>query len=65
MVTVVIEVTGERLVFRHLNTVTQLMGKLKLKQGEVLVIQGGELLTPDRKIAHGSEVRVRHVVSRG
>jgi sulfur carrier protein len=65
MVTVVIETTGERVEFRHLNTVTQLLGKLKLKQCDVLVIQEGELLTPDRKISHGSEVRVRHVVSRG
>jgi sulfur carrier protein ThiS len=65
MVTVVIEATGERLEFRSLNTVTQLLNKLKLKPGEVLVIRGRELLTPDRTIGREGEIRVRHVVSRG
>lgn len=65
MVSVFIETTGERLEFRRLNTVTQLLNKLKLKPGEVLVIRGRELLTPDRTIGHEGEIRVRHVVSRG
>ena len=65
MVTVYIETTGEKLEFRKLNTVTQLLNKLSLKPGEVLVIRGRELLTPDRTIGHEGEIRVRHVVSRG
>ncbi|MBI4805608.1 MAG: hypothetical protein HY795_10285 [Desulfovibrio sp.] len=65
MITVVLESTGERIEFRRLNTVTQLLGKLKLKPSEVLVIRGRELLTPDRKVGHEGEIRVRHVVSRG
>ena len=65
MVTVFIETTGQRLEFRKLNTVTQLLNKLSLKSGEVLVIRGRELLTPDRTIGHEGEIRVRHVVSRG
>ncbi|MFZ5425896.1 MAG: hypothetical protein ACOZEN_02890 [Thermodesulfobacteriota bacterium] len=65
MVNVVIESTGERIEFRHLNTVMQLLGKLKLKSTEVLVIRGSELLTPDRKIGHEGDIRIRHVVSRG
>ena len=65
MVTVFIETTGQRLEFRKLNTVTQLLNKLAFKPGEVLVIRGRELLTPDRKIGHEGEIRVRHVVSRG
>jgi len=65
MVTVLIESTGERLEFRHLNTVTQLLGKLGVAPIQVLVIREGELLTPDRAIGHTGEIRVRHVVSRG
>lgn len=65
MVSVFIEATGERLEFGRLNTVTQLLNKLKLKPGEVLVIRGRELLTPDRAIGRAGEIRIRHVVSRG
>lgn len=65
MVNVLIECTGERLEFPHLNTVMQLLGKLKLKSTEVLVIWGDELLTPDRRIGREGDIRIRHVVSRG
>ena len=65
MVTIIMESTGERHEFRKVNTVIQLLNKLKLKSSEVLVIRGRELLTPDREIGTQGEIRVRHVVSRG
>ena len=65
MVTVVIQPGGETITFPRLNTVTQLLGKLKLKPTEVLVIRGRELLTADRRIAPGDELIVRSVISRG
>lgn len=65
MVRVHIEATGERLEFRRINTVLQLLGRLGLKSTEVLVIRGGELLTQDRFVGHEADIRIRHVVSRG
>lgn len=65
MVRVFIESTGETREFRHINTVMQLLGKLGYKSTEVLVIRGRELLTQDRTVGHGADIRIRHVVSRG
>lgn len=65
MVTVVIQPGGETLTFPRLNTVTQLLGKLKLKPTEVLVIRGRELLTADRRIGPDDHLIVRSVISRG
>jgi len=65
MVTVVLQPGGERIEFPRLNTVTQLLGKLKLKHTDVLVIRGRELLTPDRRIGPDDALIVRSVISRG
>lgn len=46
-------------------TVTQLLNRLGLRQGEALVARNGELLTPDRRIETGDSILVRKVVSRG
>jgi len=65
MVNIVMESTGELIQYRKVNTVIQLLNRLKLKSSEVLVIRGRELLTPDREIGTEGEIRIRHVVSRG
>lgn len=64
-VTVTMEREGETLEFSTLNTVLQLMHKLKLGVNDALIIRGDELLTPDRRIHTGDEIVVRTVVSRG
>lgn len=46
-------------------TVTQLLNKLGIRQGEALVARNGELLTPDRRIETGDSILVRKVISRG
>ena len=46
-------------------TVTQLLNRLELKPGEVLVIRDGGLLTPDREILPGDAITLRSVVSSG
>ena len=65
MVTVVMQPGGETVTFPRLNTVTQLLGKLKLKPTEVLVIRGRELLTVDRRLGPEDQLIVRSVISRG
>jgi sulfur carrier protein len=65
MIRVTIEPGGETLEFPRLNTVLQLLNKLGLGVNEALVARGGVLLTPDRRLAHGDEVLVRRVASRG
>lgn len=64
-VRVTMEREGEVLEFPRLNTARQLLNKLGLAGDEALVIRGGELLTPDRKLDRGDEITVRTVVSRG
>lgn len=46
-------------------SVTQLLNRLKLKPGQVLVIRDGGLLTPDRGILPGDNITLRNVTSAG
>ena len=47
-------------------SVRQLLNIVKAQATTVLVIRNGkELLTPDRKLSHGDEIIVRTVVSSG
>ena len=64
-ITVRIEPDGEVREFPSLNTVLQLLNKLSLFPTQALVIRGGELLTPDRKLKQGDGIVVRKVVSSG
>lgn len=64
-VTVQLERECETLTFPKLNTVLQLLNKLKLGVNDCLVIRDGELLTTDRKIKAGDHITVRTVISMG
>ena len=46
-------------------SVTQLLNRLNLKPGQVLVIRDGGLLTPDREIMPGDQITLRNVTSAG
>jgi sulfur carrier protein len=65
MITVRLEPDCRELQFPKLRTVLQLLHKLGLGQGAVLIIRDGELLTPDRRLAPGDTIIVRRVTSRG
>jgi len=65
MVTVHLEPEGQTLEVKKANTVLQLLNTLKLKPTRTLVIRDGRLLTPDLPLAHGQNVTVRKVGSRG
>ena len=65
MITVNMEPKGSTLTFPRINTVLQLLGKLDLRVNDALVIRGGELLTPDRRLHYGDTITVRQVMSRG
>lgn len=71
MITVLRTPENKTLTFERLNTVRQLLGKLGESVNSCLVVrggpaaQGGELLTPDRKLIPGETVEVRSVRSKG
>ena len=65
MITVFIEPDNETQTFPHLNTVLQLQQRLGLRVNDALVIRGAELLTPDRHLHDGDEIRIRKVTSTG
>ncbi len=46
-------------------SVIQLLNRLDLKVGQVLVIRDGGLLTPDREIMPGDQITLRNVTSAG
>lgn len=64
-ITVLMEPKGETLTLPRHKTVLQLLNKLGLRQGTVLVIRDGGLLTQDREIAAGDHITIRTVVSSG
>lgn len=65
MITVRLESENRELTFPKLNTVLQLLRRLNLGLNAALVIRGGELLTPDRRLEPGDVIVVRRVTSRG
>lgn len=65
MVTVRMEPKGNTIEFPRINTALQLLTKLGLRVNDALVIRGGELLTPDRRVYSGDTLTVRQVMSRG
>lgn len=71
MSTIIIEPEGKTLEGVKVNTVLQLLNRLKLRPGSALVIRRndpahkGELLTPDLPIQFTDTIVVRTVGSRG
>ena len=65
MITVRLEPADRPLVFEKMATVRQLLNALSLRRTEVLVIRGRELLTADRRLEQGDDIRIRQVISRG
>ena len=64
-ISVTLEPQGKTLDMPRLKTVRQLLQKLALRQGTVLVIRDGGLLTHDREIRPGDAITIRTVVSSG
>ncbi len=65
MITVRLEPEGTELTYPSINTVLQLLNKLKLRPTAALVIRDGGLLTPDLRLYSGDEITVWMVGSRG
>lgn len=65
MITVTIEPGREVRTMPDIRSVHALLNRLGLGRTSALVIRGSELLTPDRPLAHGDELTVRIVTSRG
>lgn len=65
MITIRIEPEGTELVYPRINTVLQLLNKLKLRPTDALIVRDGGLLTPDLRLAPGDAVTVWLVGSRG
>lgn len=65
VITVNFEPSGQTKTIPRPRTVTQLLNRLKLRPGTVLVIREGGLLTPDREILPGDVITLRSVVSSG
>lgn len=65
MVTVLLQPEGRTIEIKKANTVLQLLNSLKLKPTRALVIRDKRLLTPDQPLAHGQQLIVRKVGSRG
>ncbi|WP_022660706.1 hypothetical protein [Paucidesulfovibrio longus] len=65
MITVHIQPENETLEFATLNTVLQLLNRLKLRATHALIIRDGKLLTADRKLHYGDEIIVKKVISAG
>lgn len=64
-IALIIEPDGEAREFPRPKTALQLLTALELQEEGALVIRAGKLLTPDRQIWPGDEIRVRPVRSRG
>lgn len=64
-ITVNFEPGGQSKTMPRPRTVTQLLNRLKLRAGAVLVIRDAGLLTPDREILPGDVITLRNVVSSG
>lgn len=65
MITVFVEPDNETLTFEKHNTVLMLQKRLGLRVNDALVIRGAELLTPDRRLEDGDQIRIRKVTSTG
>lgn len=65
VITVNFEPGGKTKTLPRPRTVTQLLNRLNLKAGGVLVIRDGGLLTPDREILPDDVITLRSVVSSG
>lgn len=65
MITIRIEPEGTELSYPRINTVLQLLNKLKLRPTAALVIRDGGLLTPDLRLYPGDDITVWLVGSRG
>lgn len=64
-ITVRLEPAGNIVVIPKAKSVLQVLKKLELRPTAALVIRGNELLTPDRSLAPGDELRIRVVMSSG
>ncbi len=60
-----LEPQGETLAMDKAGAVDAVLRRLGLFPDQVLVIRGGELLTPDRPLRLGDEITIRTVGSRG
>ena len=65
MIIVNLEPDGKRIELNDTRSVLAVLNKLQLRPTMALVARGNELLTPDRKLAHGDELLVRKVTSAG
>ena len=64
-VTVILEPKGGAIAIPKAKSALQVLKKLGLRPTAALVVRNGELLTPDRSISPGDELRVRVVMSSG
>lgn len=64
-VTVSFEPGGKTKSMPRPRSVRQMLNRLNLKPGNVLVIRDKGLLTPDREILPGDKITIRSVVSSG
>lgn len=64
-VTVTLEPGNKVISMVRPRSVIQLLNRLNLKPGQVLVIRDGGLLTPDREIMPGDQITLRNVTSAG
>lgn len=64
-VTVHLEPAGDTVVIPKAKSALQVLKKLGLRPTAALVIRGNELLTPDRALSPGDELRIRVVMSSG
>lgn len=64
-ISLIIEPAEEAVSFPRPKTALRLLETLGLREESALVIRNGRLLTPDRQIWPGDEIRVRPVRSRG
>ncbi len=63
--TVTLQPENTTLRMPYVRSVQQLLNKVGVRRGTVLVIRDGRLLTPDRKLFPGDEIIIRTVVSAG
>ena len=64
-VTMLLQPGDKEIVLPRPKSVLQLLGRLGLRRGTVLVIRDGVLLTPDLTIRPGDHIILRRVTSHG
>lgn len=65
MITVTLEPDNEVIEMHGVKTVLAALNRVKLRPTMAIVVRGGELLTPDRRLNPGDAVMIRKVTSAG